>query len=399
MVEGVKNGRWAELDHDLLNEIAMKLNYSYNDYIQARSVCTEWKMALPKVPCLVLPFSEDNTLETYLAHRKIYHIRLPELCGTKIRGSSYGWLICVGIDDTLQMIKPLNPKVHFFLPPLSTIPNVVSYHPNEIDNEYLLQEFGDDDIYPMGRITLQKCLQIHKVILSSPPDDNNQDFMAIVIFSSYSRLAFCRRDDTKWIDIPKSGEAEYTYDYKDAIFHEGKIYAIDFKGQLFEYHIKKGGIPIASSRKVPPPPHFNSSTIDPNYNQAYLIGCPKGDLIMVARNFNYYQAEEDAPDCYNSAKFDIYRLSSVNMKQWSRVFRLENGAIFIGFNSSTWMVNHTLPHCQRNKIYYTDNNLEYHYREQMGGHDIGMLNLDEGTICRFSPNSYLLCPPPVWSLY
>ncbi|KAF1858865.1 hypothetical protein Lal_00032253 [Lupinus albus] len=393
-VDEMKNGRWAELDHDLLNEIVLKLNYCYDDYIGIRGVCREWKMALPKVPCLVLPFSEDNTLETHLAHRKIYHIRFPQLRGTKIRGSSHGWLITVGMDDTLRMINPLNPNQHFFLPPLSTLPHVVSYHPHEVDKEYLLQEFGDDIIYPVEKVHMQKSFQVQKVILSSPPDDNNPDFMVIVIFSTLCRLAFCRHDSNKWIDIPKLGKIEYRYNYKDAIFHEGKIYVIDFKGQLFESSLKKGGIPLPSIRKAPPPPLFDTQG-NPHYNQAYLIGCPEGGLIMVARNFNYYAVEEHYPCCYNSVKFDIYRMSNVNTKQWSRVFKLENGAIFIGLNSSIWMTNHTLlPHGQRNNIYYTDNNLECHYLKLLGG----MFNMDEGTICRFFPNSHLLCPPPVWWL-
>ncbi|CAN0919000.1 hypothetical protein LINGRAHAP2_LOCUS31196 [Linum grandiflorum] len=56
---------------------------------------------------------------------------------------------------------------------------------------------------------------------------------------------------------------------------------------------------------------------------------------------------------------------------------------------------------ERNRIYYTDNYWEQQKPYIYGGFDIGVFNLENGSIEAFEGNKHypsLLWPPPVWVL-
>ena len=119
---------------------------------------------------------------------------------------------------------------------------------------------------------------IEKIILSSFPEEN--DFMAVAIYGDYPELAFYRSGDGNWTDIPTIHiTREAGFGFQDVIFHEGKIYAIDWKACLYEFDMKtrSGGI-----SKVPPPPNLYGK-------DKYLVRNPDGHLLMAVRHLEYYR--------------------------------------------------------------------------------------------------------------
>ena len=65
---------------------------------------------------------------------------------------------------------------------------------------------------------------IRKIIISAPPDHDNQDFVALAIYGEYGRLAWYRIGDGRWTDLPST---RIHCHYEDAVFHEGNMYVMD----------------------------------------------------------------------------------------------------------------------------------------------------------------------------
>ncbi|XP_027351210.1 uncharacterized protein LOC113862320 [Abrus precatorius] len=387
---------WGELHPDLLDEIAKHIS-SYDDYVRLRAVNKSWNKALPKIPTnvalrgpwLVLPFDE----EVY-----DHHLRLPELKNTKIRGSSFGWLIVVETGGKLRMLNPLTGS-SFGLPPLSTFPNVLSYQPDEHGKEYTVKDSTvdneDSDEPPVIGIVDSIHMQnmyIEKVVLSSAPDDQDKDkFMAVALYGWYPELAFYRFGDDKWTNLPfidvygglGSG-------IRDVIFHQSKIYAVDEYGYLYEFEFDMKAVSGGRIWNVKRP--RTSITICSRIK--YLVRNPDGHLLMVLRYVDYGNLQ--LRDLYKTAGFDIFELDQ-STGQWFRKFNLGSYVLILGYNLSTWKPPFAdeKGNCARNCIYFTDNNLSDQF-DDYGGHDIGVFNLEDKSISQPFPRSTFFNPPPVW---
>ncbi|KAJ1431127.1 F-box-like domain superfamily [Sesbania bispinosa] len=391
---------WSNLHSDLLNEIARRL-YSYDDYTRLRLVCKSWNLKVSKTPdhrnnpWLILPFnaSEPDT-HHHLIEKKIYHLRLPEMQKSLIRGSCCGWLINLTVSNgALQVLNPFT-KDHFDLPPISTFPDVVAYQPGH-EKEYIMRDIRDDTTYTIESGIHMHTTQVAKIILSSNPSHNKHDLMAVAIYGDYGRLAFSRFGDNKWTDIPVMMKTIHC-EFQDVIFHQDKkIYAVDWSGQLYEFDTQIiNSLPLGGLISIGKPPL--KRIIPCNYNLKYLVGRPDGDLIMVVRYFVEIptQDEFEGLRSYRSFNFDIYTLNKKELI-WSRVYNLGIYSLMLGINSSIWMPPYTSPN---NHIYYSDNFVERHWSEIVGGHDIGVLDLSNGITNQLFPRRDLVCPAPVWLL-
>lgn len=49
-----------------------------------------------------------------------------------------------------------------------------------------------------------------------------------------------------------------------------------------------------------------------------------------------------------------------------------------------------------NYIDYLDNNFEAHYTQVIGGHDIGLFDLEERVAHNFFLNAHIISPTPIW---
>ncbi|KAK7309433.1 hypothetical protein RJT34_06157 [Clitoria ternatea] len=354
----------SELPADLLNEI-VKYIHSLRDYVRIGAVCKTWNLALPKtIPNhittplrLVLP-SQERIHQFSI----VPHLRMPELHNCFIAGSSFGWLFCVGIDRTLLVVNPLT-KSRFNLPPIPTF-SPVAYGRNIIEKPFI-------------------CMQrnfVTKIIFTCSPD-HSKEFMAVA--NQRSRLAFCRSGDDTWTDIKHRGT---WCKYEDIIYHDGKVYAIDDRYRLHEFDMKtaRGGWSGVSM------PRGDGHS----YNYAkYLAFNPEGDLLLLVRHFEFYL--EPVYKSYKTCRVDVYKR---NANKWMRECSLGNNVLVIGYNSPIWM-SHILDNKGnqlRNCICFSDNMVEFHYRDRVGGHDVGIYNLEDGTVTQIFPNSDFIWPPPVW---
>ncbi|RYR56153.1 F-box protein At2g17036-like [Arachis hypogaea] len=245
--------RWAAIHPDMLNEITKRL-HSYYNRIPLRLVCKEWNLKLGsnEIPWLLLPeetfkasfdkeeeeiyslmhlpVADEDTLETKVLEEKgVYHAMLPgmQMLDILIRGSCYGWLITLTISEgKMQMLNPFT-KMHFDLPPLSTFPNIIEYNPG--DDEYTIWDFFDE-LSNLERDYMHK-IQVWKVVINSPPNNDNKDFMAVAIYGHRRRLTFYKPNNKRW---SWSGFTRNT-NFEDVIFFKEKIYAVNYGGQIYEF--------------------------------------------------------------------------------------------------------------------------------------------------------------------
>ncbi|XP_027362497.1 putative F-box protein At2g33200 [Abrus precatorius] len=407
---------WANLHSDLLNQI-VKYIHSYEDYARLRLVCKSWSSTLAKTPehkypwLVLLP--SENSIETYGPREKeINQMRLPQMQNHLFRGSCCGFLVILGLSDgALKLWNPFT-KVSFDLPPISTLPNIV----------YLVDYFPEyiAPLWNASTATIERIHihmnrpPVHKIIISSPPDSDTHEFMAVVIYGEYSRLGFYRCGDVGWTDIPTS--KAHRCEFEDVIFNEGKIYAVDWNAQLYEFDMHTKPVPLGGATKAKPPIRVPQSGDPYDWTFKYLAVHGNGSLLMVVRHYVCPRG-----GVYRTNTFSVYMLTNRELV-WSRVYNIGNYALVLGLNSSISMpcaASYTKP----NHIYYTDNLFEQHYVSDeedelyadddeehnygrgvegfhsdvvgsVGGHDIGVFDLEGGG------NNYLfpaaLLSAPVW---
>ncbi|KAE9590029.1 hypothetical protein Lal_00037677 [Lupinus albus] len=291
--EIVQFDHWIWLPSGLLNEIGKHLQ-SPKDYVRFGATCKSWNMNLPKTPnhirgqLLVLPFNHD----TYdIKEENNFYLRLPEMQNNiLLRGSCFGWLISNSIDGVVQMFNPFT-NVSYDLPPLSTIPTIVDYHLELKDEEYTIMRYGLFDGSTYTTIDSKSSIQktwLTKIVISSSP---SEDMMVLAIYGEYKRLAWCKFGDTKWTDF-----------LEDAIFYEGKVYALNCHAQLYEFDVTTS-IGVITQVPKPDDPYITM-------NIKYLVRNVEGDLLMVSRFLNHHKIPgiDDPEVCSNTVKFEVYKL-------------------------------------------------------------------------------------------
>ncbi|KAF1880250.1 hypothetical protein Lal_00048886 [Lupinus albus] len=145
-------------------------------------------------PLLVFPFSH----ETYaIKEENDFYLRLPEMQNNiLLRGSCFGWLIRTSIDGVVQMFNPFT-NVSYDLPPFSTIPTIVDYHPELKDQEYTIMQYGLFDCSTYTTLQSKSSIQktwLTKIVISSSP---SEDFMALAIYGSTQ----VSKPDDPYIDV------------------------------------------------------------------------------------------------------------------------------------------------------------------------------------------------------
>lgn len=384
--------RWLELPSDLLREIVKHL-HSSKDYVRFRAVCKSWNLDLPKIPnhirgpWLVLPFND----ETFGIEEKDFYLRLPEMRNNFLRGSFFGWLVSVETDGVLRMLNPFT-KAQLHLPPMSTFPNIVDYRPDMTDAEYTIRDLClNGELYTSTKSHVQKNY-LQKIIISSSPDDDKQDFMAIAIYGKHFRLALCKFSDNKWTDFSIPGIINCGLE--DAIFYEGKIYGIDWRTKLYEFDVETS---MGGNSEVPKPDDLNFP--DDDMYTHYLVRSVEGNLLMVRRHLTYHEvgSGEDEVSFFKTTNFDIYKLDE-SAKRWTRIFNLGNYVLIVGYNSSicTLPVPDGKGNWVRNCIYFTDNNFTSQYWEIGASYDVGVFHLEDGRVDELFPNSKVIYPSPIW---
>lgn len=388
---------WSDLPPELVEFIANKIKI-HKDYIRFRSVCLNWRFSIPKtpkhLPCqlpwLMLPPSRSHHHQSSsrrgfysLSDNKVHFFTLPEVSITRRRcGSSFGWLVMLDETPAMFLINPLT-KAKLHLPPLSSFPNVMNFTFYNIGKEYTLKT-GEGDVYYCNLKEMRDSF-IKKVIFSASPS-NKSDYIALAILNQTGDLAFCKKGDQSWKFMPDA--QSYC---EDVIYHKGLFYAVN----------KFGSIVVCDLHGDSPKVSFINTPRQLGGDMQYLVSSVN-ELLLVTR---YLELEFDVDQhqldiLYKTIEFRVFRLDLSGPK-WEIVTRLDDRALFVGENSSLVICASDFPGCKGNCIYYTDDYSEWNYDGANGDHDLGVYDLEDGSVealpC-YPKNSYSgrRWPPPIW---
>ncbi|QHO39829.1 uncharacterized protein DS421_4g132520 [Arachis hypogaea] len=326
---GEFDDRWSNIHQDLLNEIT-KGFYSYDNYIRLPLICKQWNLKLPKipdgnkVPWLVLSMGSAAT-ESFEeeAHALEEEVRAPE---------------DEGIFDT----RSLEEKgiYHLMLP-------------NMQDNRMCGSCHG---------------WLIIVMVYEAPNNDDDSNFIAVVIYGSLLELAFYMPNENRWIRFPTKD----LDDVHDVIFFEEKIFAVDGNGQLYEFDTRTKSGPVGGKHEATPPPSNGM------YNCYYLIGGDNGSLLMLVRGAKDRYCMKNYKWLGETVKFDIYELKK-NEKTWSRIDSLGNYILLIGLNSSVQILPSNSLNCKGNQIYLR----EVCFEDTTPSYEIVIFDLEDGSFQTF----------------
>ncbi|PIA49843.1 hypothetical protein AQUCO_01300529v1, partial [Aquilegia coerulea] len=346
-----------------------------NDYIRFGAVCRwPWRCVYTEnlsqrqcrtrhqLPLLMIPSEPCNfknqTRSLYsLSEKRVlsnFHVKVPH--NSFCRGSCQGWLVT--LDEKLSDVRLLNPFLsqhnEIELPTLTTFP----HQELEIYNDNFLKK---------------------AVLSANPTIDPN--YVVMAIYGPHARLAFCKPGDKMWTPLLHCSYSSI----EDVIYFKDQFYAVGFYGIIYSCDVTQ------------PQPKVVTIAAAPTYQvfgvRKYLVDS-FGDLLQISRRIIY---PDDEP--YYTSGFEVFRLEQSTVK-WSKIKDIGDSAIFLGDNHSLSLASQDFPVCKPNCIYFTDNYYEGYYGGPDGPHDMGVFNIENGSIEPHYPlktkTVYPDYPPPIW---
>lgn len=227
---------------------------------------------------------------------------------------------------------------------------------------------------------------VKKIVLSNSPSGGS-DFLALAIINKTGDLAYWKDGLNSWGLI--RGARSFC---EDVIYFNGLFYAVDKYGSIAVCDVS-GDSPIVEFIRTP-------RAIDGDMQ--YLVNA-NGELLLVTR---YLELATDLAQLqfgigtYETHEFRVFKLE-LSGRKWERVMSLGGTMLFLGENSSLALVATDFPGCKGNRIYFTDDYSELDYGGFPGNHDLGIFNLEDGTIEQLpcyprNSHSHLQWPPPIW---
>ncbi|KAB2049299.1 hypothetical protein ES319_A13G167100v1 [Gossypium barbadense] len=210
------------------------------------------------VPMLMIPLKKSATkrkIYSLQAKSKIAEIEFPKPYTWRYCGSCYGWLATVDESFNITLSNPFE------------------------NLSIRLPQF-DSMAYDSGHYTYK----ILKVVLSEDPLLHPNNFVVVVIYSVYGRLAFYRPCQENWIYMDVDEDQSL---FLDILFHKGLVYAIGHYNNLVWFDVN--GVEDDESSK---PPKLN--TLVPtilrleNYShRAYLVRSSMGNLYSIHKHLKF----------------------------------------------------------------------------------------------------------------
>ncbi|KAK1283235.1 hypothetical protein QJS10_CPB21g01394 [Acorus calamus] len=286
-----------------------------------------------------------------------------------------GW-VCMADDRRLDVyLLNLFTGAMVTLPPLTT--NVISEHWR--GGVRPLQIRCDDGVFEMVAFGhFGEDAHLYKVVFSTEPTDPNCTIVVFFRRAVCMDLVYCRPGDERWALMDTS-----LWEVYDAVFYKEKLYVVtSIMGSVVAFDLIHQGQEI----KMP-----TVNVIDRDWfcvpdmrTQVHLAVGPSG-LLFILRHLIPHQTE----------MFKIFRLDETETK-WVRTKSLDDGMLFVGLNTSTWLPSGNFKECKGNSIYFTDDVTNLLYLDDQFK-DSGVFYLEDmsfGSI--YGDDMKVLYPHPVW---
>ncbi|XP_074289475.1 F-box protein At2g17036-like [Silene latifolia] len=223
---------WFTLPLDLLSFIVLKLE-TFEDFINFSAVCRCWNhasssvkqqwSAKPNVPWLLLAENNKDNPNCVrkifnLSNNKCYNLNLSETFGARCWGSSYGWVAMI-IDRNFD-VQLFNPITKAQIPFPSLRPLYDGDESDEDDESYrhwFLSSFAD------------------RLIVLKVPQNNNYEFVVLVIHEYYQSLAFARQGDQSWTPIFVKSRVTML----DIVGMEDKVFGLYENGSIVSWNVEE----------------------------------------------------------------------------------------------------------------------------------------------------------------
>ncbi|XP_050219298.1 F-box protein SKIP23-like [Mercurialis annua] len=414
---------WSDLVPELLQLILSKLLSV--QIIRFKSVCSSWNRVaesyisssfytplVSETPCLLLPAQDydpddchyrttDSRCFYSLEDKKEYNLtNMSNLFNYRdcCIGSSHGWLI---------LLHNSKPNFPCLLNSFSNVPN----------SPFLVNPFSKVRIeLPLlnwHQVEDEYVVFSKAILLSDPSHD--KDFRIVLIkheFHFSKSFFFFKKGDPGWITVDNDENKFYI----DIISRDNHLYALttDFCIEAWDF---RGDLLPVKIRKIHPSITENLSeslriNIDLYVTQSYLVdSC--GDLLLAVRFIgNFVNQEGEVVDeshlvddelnyplvsPYQTKMFHVYKLDS-SEQNWIEVDNLHNQVLLVGLNQSMSFSAVEISGCQRNSIYFSDDNWEeMRAAFSHGGHDFGVFSLKNKSVELFNwHNLGRINPSPIW---
>jgi len=388
---------WSDLPPEMIETIAKK-HKNGKDYVRFRGVCSTFRSSTPNIPnhlpCqlpwLMLPRGIDQDPKSKNRYffspddGKIHQLSLPEDLDSNRRcGSSHGWLVILNETPSISIINPLT-QAKQDLPTLSSFPNVTNFAPSDIGREYNIRT-SDGDVYTCNLKEMRDSF-IKKVVFSSSPSNEDVEYYALAILNQTGDLAYCKKGDKCWKFIHDANSY-----CEDVIYYKGCFYGVSKHGTVVTCDVNGGEAKVS----------FIETPRQVGGDMQYLVNW-KHELLLVTRytelEFNMDQNKLDI--VYKTNEFRVFKLA-LNGPKWESLSALDGWALFLGENSSIALCASDFPGCKGDCIYYTDDFSEWNYDGADGSHDLGVYDMENGSVeaLPYYPKSLYngrRWPPPIW---
>ncbi|XP_021867285.2 uncharacterized protein [Spinacia oleracea] len=424
---------WSMLPSDLLREIALKSN-TIKDLIYFSAVCQSWNDVFSKVkpdwntikslPWLLLaepkpeslpwllpkpkpkpepkhkpepkrkpkrklkpkPYNDSTTQPKSgrrnilsMDENKCYKLMVPQTFGKQCWGSEHGWIVMFDADKKAELFNPIT-KSQLSLPSLQTLPSYPVTHDNyyyyDDDDDYYIDIDDDDYVYTIDSKKLfnMKELVSKATVLKIP---NVDELVVMVIHYPQNNLAFARPGDKSWTPVLTSCTDRYL-----------KVYYVMSWNERMVILYRDGSLAYCEIGTCKPetftslPKGMLREIVNKQQGDAYVVELG-GDLLVVFRYRRY--TIKYAPYEYHTTHFEVYKHVWNTTMSWEKVDDLGDFLLFIGHNFSTALHISMAPNCQRNAIYFVDDET-YSWRmeyKQGRGHDTGMFDMASGQVIPF----------------
>ncbi|KAM7276016.1 hypothetical protein ACFE04_017882 [Oxalis oulophora] len=285
---------WTSLP-DLVSNLILNKFSEPKEVIRFGTVCKQWYFSTKTyfdmkknhshkpIPMLLYP-SKGNSVDLYcmIENKIIGTIPFQFSQYGKFCGSSYGFLAFNNENNVITLVNPFKPRSVIQLPPLR-IPRVHQY------------SFG-----------------VSKVVLSSDPTKNPEDWKVLVITDGIGKLAYTSPITKVWAFV-------YTEPccISDAIFHKGLVYAIATYVEMLR--IELGETPIVDV--------LGENVIEGGVK--FLVESSGGDLLLIQKHDNRFEPN------FNVYKLLVGQQSVGKVKMNS----LEGEAVFVSHHHQSMSIS------------------------------------------------------------